>query len=101
MGARDLPLGRADRLRPVLLTAMTFATSAGRACAALLTALAALSIGSCTKLDSNATAPSCSYSVTPTAANFGNPGGPGTLKVGAAGVCSWSVANEASWITVM
>ncbi len=51
----------------------------------------------CTKLDDLST-PSCAFTLTPAAAQFGNGGGAGTLTIQTANVCAWTVANTDPWI---
>jgi Putative binding domain, N-terminal len=60
---------------------------------------AALLLSACTSLNDFAS-PSCNYGVTPTTATTGNLGGPATLAVHAAGVCSWEATNDLTWITL-
>jgi len=44
--------------------------------------------------------PPCTYSITPTEASYGKPGGTGTVTVTAPEGCAWTAVSNASWITV-
>jgi hypothetical protein len=46
------------------------------------------------------TPPSCAYTATPSATQFGAQGGTGTLVIQTTGSCSWSVTSSASWIAL-
>ncbi len=42
----------------------------------------------------------CTYSISPTSATSGQPGGSGSVSVTAPSGCAWTAASNASWITV-
>ena len=43
---------------------------------------------------------SCTYSISPTRANFSNTGGPGTVAVTAPAGCAWTATTGESWISI-
>jgi len=45
-------------------------------------------------------APSCSYSIAPTSANFGPQGGNGSVNVSAPAGCAWTASSNVPWITI-
>jgi hypothetical protein len=46
------------------------------------------------------TVPTCTYSLTPTSANFGPTGGKSTFRVNVSSGCTWTARTSASWITI-
>lgn len=44
--------------------------------------------------------PSCTYTVSPTSADFKKQGGQGTINVTAPVGCAWTASSQASWITI-
>jgi hypothetical protein len=46
------------------------------------------------------TATSCSFTISPTSASMGAPGGRTTVSVTAPATCAWTVADGISWITI-
>lgn len=56
--------------------------------------------GTISTITDSGTAPSCTYSMTPTSQSFGSSGGSGSVTVTAAAGCGWSATSNVSWVTI-
>jgi glucose/arabinose dehydrogenase len=51
-------------------------------------------------VNQSGTAPTCTYSISPTRQTFGNAGGTGSVAVSTSAGCSWTAISNASWMSV-